>query len=95
MSNLEKLTNNPEIYRPTFKISAMYVGSQAGGPMEASEVVEIDQEGIVGSRYPHNGFYSGKRIPNEDWGVTCISEGGINAANQELAEQNIAPFGMD
>lgn len=74
------------------RILEMHVGSVEGGPMEPRTEIVIDENGIVDGRYPFNGFYSGKRIPDPDRAVTLISSEGIANANAALEKEGIAPF---
>jgi hypothetical protein len=85
-------TTSPEEEKLIFNILAIHVGPKQGEPMELQDTIEIDERGIVGGRYPDDGFYTGKRIPDEDRGVTLISAGGVEEANEELKTFGITPF---
>lgn len=84
--------SSPEKERIVYRVMAIHVGTIQGGPMEPRDSVIIDENGVVDGRYPFNGYYSGKRIPDEDRGVTLISAEGVARANEELQIHGIEPF---
>ncbi|OGM05303.1 hypothetical protein A2715_05485 [Candidatus Woesebacteria bacterium RIFCSPHIGHO2_01_FULL_39_32] len=48
--------------------------------------------GFEGDRYPQSGFYSCKRIPDEDRGLVIISSQAIAEGNIELTKGGFGPY---
>lgn len=66
-------------------ILAIFTSAKIGEPMVSLQTVKALQNvGLEGDRYPNAGFYTGKRIPDTDRGVSIISSKAIAEANQIL-----------
>lgn len=91
---------------PSLKVVGIFTSPAMGAPMVSHQTIRaIPGEGLEGDRYAERqGAYSDARIrqknpnakqgriPDEDRQVSLISTGGIQAANEQLAEKKVPPF---